>query len=169
MFQHHFDDGENEADTPIPFNELLCQVYEDEEECDTDELLSALEADHSLTGKQRHDLLVRLYEIREAWRVSEEEGTICTEPEDMHDVAAMLFALSIGIEYFEGATSSADNIETFNVGINKIISSNQNAETIDAETALEMYVRGCSLLNSTEFFDTWYEQYHGTDNVTEDE
>ena len=169
VFQHHFDDGENEADTPIPFNELLCQVYEDEEECDTDELLSALEADHSLTGKQRHDLLVRLYEIREAWRVSEEEGTICTEPEDMHDVAAMLFALSIGIEYFEGATSSADNIETFNAGINKIISSNQNVETIDEETALEMYVRGCSLLNSTEFFDTWYEQYHGTDNVTEDE
>lgn len=160
-YKRNIEDVESVDDAPATFLELSSLIYTDEEEGDTDALLTALEADHTLTGKQRYDLQVRIYEIREAWRISEEEGTISTEPEDIHDVVAMLFSLCIGVEAFESVSSSAADMEAFNTGIRGVIAGCKNAKEIDDEVALEMYVRGCSLLNSTEFFESWYNQYNG--------
>lgn len=169
IYRRDIKDGESIDDVTTSFLELSTLIYTDEEEGDTDTLLTALEADHTLTGKQRYDLQVRIYEIREAWRVSEEEGTLSTEPEDIHDVAAVLFALCVGIEAFESVSASATDMEAFNTGIRGIIAGCKNAKDIDEEVALEMYVRGCSLLNSTEFFESWYSQYNGVQEESNNE
>lgn len=161
VFQKKAADAEAIEEKPIPFIEFLSMIYTDEIDGDTDDLLSTLEQDHTLSGKQRYDLQVRIYEIREAWRVSEEEGMVCTEPKDMHDVTAMLFALGVGIEGFEKVSSSSADLDAFNNGVRQIIAANPNSETFDEDISLEMYVRGCSLLNSTEFFETWCNQYYG--------
>lgn len=168
-YKRGVDDNESVNDIPSSFLELSSLIYTDEEDGDTDALLAALETDHTLTGKQRYDLQVRIYEIREAWRISEEEGTVSTEPEDIHDVAAVLFSLCVGVEAFESVSSSSADMEAFNEGVRGIIAGCKNAKEIDDEVALEMYVRGCSLLNSTEFFESWYSRYNGIQEELDNE
>ncbi|MBP9993672.1 MAG: ATP-binding protein [bacterium] len=168
-YKRGVDDNESVNDIPSSFLELTSLIYTDEEDGDTDALLAALETDHTLTGKQRYDLQVRIYEIREAWRISEEEGTVSTEPEDIHDVAAVLFSLCVGVEAFESVSSSSADMEAFNEGVRGIIAGCKNAKEIDDEVALEMYVRGCSLLNSTEFFESWYSRYNGIQEELDNE
>lgn len=77
---------------------------------------------------------------------------------EANDLTAKIFVVYIGEKLFEKA-SMVNNISDFNLiieqGLEKITGIDRN----NVQTFLSMYIKGCSLMNKTNFYDNWLQQF----------
>lgn len=73
------------------------------------------------------------------------------------ELCAKILVAYIGETLFERA-SKADNIADFNLIIERGLEKIEGIDRINVQTFLNMYVKGCSLMNKTSFYENWLKQ-----------
>ena len=73
------------------------------------------------------------------------------------ELCAKILVAYVGETLFERA-SKADNIADFNLIIEQGLEKIEGIDRINIQTFLNMYVKGCSLMNKTSFYENWLKQ-----------
>jgi hypothetical protein len=75
----------------------------------------------------------------------------------MPDVCAQIFVPIIGADLFLQA-SKCNSIKDFNNMVIKSIENLESFNSVDTNTFVNMYMKGCSIMNKVAFYDTWFAQ-----------
>lgn len=76
---------------------------------------------------------------------------------DADELTAKIFVIYVGESLF-GRASKADNIADFNYIIKQKLEKIDGIDRFNVQTFLNMYVKGCSLMNKTSFYESWLKQ-----------
>lgn len=77
---------------------------------------------------------------------------------DAQTLVPRIFVLYVGEKIFLHA-SKLNNIEEFNYTIENKLKKIDGIDSSNIETFLNMYIKGCSIMNKTNFYDNWLQQY----------
>ena len=77
---------------------------------------------------------------------------------DAQTLVPKIFVLYVGEKIFLHA-SKLNNIEEFNYTIENKLKKIDGIDSSNIETFLNMYIKGCSIMNKTNFYDNWLQQY----------
>lgn len=77
---------------------------------------------------------------------------------DVQTLVPRIFVLYVGEKIFLHA-SKLNNIEEFNYTIENELKKIDGIDSSNIETFLNMYIKGCSIMNKTNFYDNWLQQY----------
>lgn len=152
-------------DEPRRLVSLLLSGFGGEEEPSMEELTNVLFDDRTLTGKQQYELAMRLHQIEAD--MDEELVNYDTEgqPHDPSDICAVLYAMLVGVERFVDISANAKDIQELNSMVLELITEEGSTPTTDLQTGLTAYIKGCCLMNATDFFEEWMRQTYGIDEV----
>lgn len=155
-------------DEPRRLVSLLLSGFGGEEEPSIEELTNVLFDDRTLTGKQQYELAMRLHQIEAD--MDEELVNYDTEgqPHDPSDICAVLYAMLVGVERFVDISAKAKDIQELNSMVLELIAEEGSTPTADLQTGLTAYIKGCCLMNATDFFDEWMRQTYGIDEVEQE-
>ena len=148
-------------DEPQHLANLLLAGYSGEVEPDIDALVTALFDDRSLTGKQRYDLALRLDMISQDMDPELVNYDMEGQPHNPSDICAILFAQLVGIEAFADISAKSKDINELNSAVLQLIREEGSTPTDNLQEALAAYIKGCCLMNATDFFDEWMRQTYG--------
>ena len=73
------------------------------------------------------------------------------------ELCAKILVIYVGESLFARA-SKADNIIDFNFIIEQGLEKIEGIDRSNVQTFLNMYVKGCSLMNKTSFYENWLQQ-----------
>lgn len=73
------------------------------------------------------------------------------------ELCAKILVAYVGESLFEKA-SKTNNIADFNLVIERELEKIEGIDRINVQTFLNMYVKGCSLMNKTSFYENWLKQ-----------
>lgn len=76
---------------------------------------------------------------------------------EVDELCAKILVIYVGESLFVRA-SKADNIADFNFIIEQGLEKIEGIDRINVQTFLNMYVKGCSLMNKTNFYENWLKQ-----------
>ena len=77
---------------------------------------------------------------------------------DAQTLVPRIFVLYVGEKIFLYA-SKLNNIEEFNYTIENKLKKIDGIDSSNIESFLNMYIKGCSIMNKTNFYDNWLQQY----------
>ena len=152
---------------PLRLVDLLLAGYTGQAEPTTDELIDCLFDDPTLSGKQQFELSLRLHRIELAADPDLINYDSGAEPTESSDICAVLYAMLVGIERFAAISSSATDVTDLNTKVLQLISEEGSTPADDLQTGLSAYIKGCCLMNATDFFDEWMRQTYGVSSAGE--
>ena len=148
---------------PQCLTKLLLAGYSGEVEPDIETLVTVLFDDRNLTGKQRYDLALRLDMISQDMDPELVNYDMEGQPHNPSDICAILFAQLVGIEAFAGISAKSKDINELNSAVLQLIREEGSTPTDNLQEALAAYIKGCCLMNTTDFFEEWMRQTYGLD------
>lgn len=148
---------------PQCLTKLLLAGYSGEVEPDIETLVAVLFDDRNLTGKQRYDLALRLDMISQDMDPELVNYDMEGQPHNPSDICAILFAQLVGIEAFAGISAKSKDINELNSAVLQLIREEGSTPTDNLQEALAAYIKGCCLMNTTDFFEEWMRQTYGLD------
>ena len=154
---------------PQRLTNLLLAGYTGEMEPDIKTIVTALFDDRSLTGKQRYDLALRLDMISQDMDPELVNYDMEGQPHNQGDVCAMLFAQLVGIETFADISAKSKDINELNSAVLQLIREEGSTPTDSLQEALAAYIKGCCLMNATDFFDEWMHLTYGLDEQEQEQ
>ena len=83
------------------------------------------------------------------------------QPHNPSDICAILFAQLVGIEAFADISAKSKDINELNSAVLQLIREEGSTPTDNLQEALAAYIKGCCLMNATDFFDEWMRQTYG--------
>ena len=154
---------------PQRLTKLLLAGYSGEVEPDIETLVTVLFDDRNLTGKQRYDLALHLGMISQDMDPELVNYDTEGQPHNPSDICAILFALLVGIETFADISAKSKDINELNTSVLQLIREEGSTPTDNLQEALVAYIKGCCLMNATDFFDEWMRQTYGLDEQEQEQ
>jgi hypothetical protein len=154
---------------PQRLTNLLLAGYTGEMEPDIKTLVTALFDDRKLTGKQRYNLALRLDMISQDMDPELVNYDMEGQPHNQGDVCAMLLAQLVGIETFADISAKSKDINELNSAVLQLIREEGSTPTDSLQEALAAYIKGCCLMNATDFFDEWMHLTYGLDEQEQEQ
>ena len=148
---------------------ILLAGFGGEIEPSVEYLMEVLFNDHTLTGKQQYELALRLHDIELDMDPELVNYDSEAQPHEPSDICAVLYALLVGVERFVDISAKAKDIHELNNMVMEAIVEEGSTPTADRQAGLMAYIKGCCLMNATDFFEEWMRQTFGLEEEEQDE
>lgn len=142
-------------DEPTSFVSTLLAGFADETKPTVEELMDILFDDHNLTGEQQYVLTKKLHDITLDMDSEMVNFNKEAQPHEPSEICAVLYALLVGVDRFPDISSKSKDINELNNSIMELIRKEGNTPASDLQIGLTAYIKGCCLMNETDFFDEW--------------